>query len=130
MTLINNQWYLAVDGWKNAHVYFVIDVHHSGDKYPVGPLPTVSKGTHATILLVNSLKEKRWEAKMVEQSSNKVKLSVNSPASAVCGQYGLTVTCGSVKGEATTTHDCSKNIVMLFNPWCEGELGRGCRHGS
>lgn len=67
---------------------------------------------------------------MVEQSGNKVKLSINSPASAVCGRYALTVTCGSLKGEATTTHDCSKNIVMLFNPWCEGKLGRGCRHGS
>uniref|UniRef100_H3CR91 Protein-glutamine gamma-glutamyltransferase K n=1 Tax=Tetraodon nigroviridis TaxID=99883 RepID=H3CR91_TETNG len=84
-----------------------------------GPLPTVSKGTHATIPLVDSLKGKRWEAKIVEQSGNKVKLSVNSPASAVCGQYRLTVTCGSAEGEATTTHDCSKNIVMLFNPWCE-----------
>lgn len=90
----------------------------------------MSKGTHATIPLVDSLKGKRWEAKIVEQSGNKVKLSVNSPASAVCGQYRLTVTCGSAEGEATTTHDCSKNIVMLFNPWCEGELGRGGRHGS
>lgn len=90
----------------------------------------MSKGTHATVLFVDSLKDKRWEAKIVEQSGNKVKLSVNSPASAVCGQYGLTVTCGSIKGETTTTHHCSKNIIMLFNPWCEGELGRGCRHGS
>lgn len=102
----------------------MIHVHHSG----VGPLPTVSKGTHASILLVDSLKGKCWEAKIVEQSDNKVKLSVNSPASAVCGQYGLTVTCGSVKGDATTTYDCSENIVMLFNPWCEGKLGRVCRH--
>lgn len=93
----------------------------------VGPLPTVSKGTHATIQLVDALKNKEWGAVMVEQHGNKVKLSIKSPASAVCGLYGLTVTCGSVKGETTTTHNCSKNIVMLFNPWCEGELGRGCR---
>lgn len=96
----------------------------------VGPLPTVSKGTHATVLLLDSPKDKRWAAKIVEQSGNKVKLSVSSPAGAVCGLYGLTVTCGAIRGEATTTHSCSKNIVMLFNPWCEGELGRGCRRGS
>lgn len=95
-----------------------------------GPLPTVSKGTHATVLLLDSPKDKRWAAKIVEQSGNKVKLSVSSPASAVCGLYGLTVTCGAIKGEATTTHSCSRNIVVLFNPWCEGELGRGCRKGS
>lgn len=94
-----------------------------------GPLPTVSKGTHATILLVDSLKEKHWEVKIVEQSGSKLRLSVNSPASAVCGQYGLTVTCGSNQSETTTTHECNKNIVMLFNPWCEGELGSGCTHG-
>lgn len=35
MTLINSQWYLAVEGWKNAHIYFVIHVHHSGAKYSV-----------------------------------------------------------------------------------------------
>lgn len=96
----------------------------------VGPLPTVSKGTHATVLLVDSPRDKRWAAEIVEQSGNKVKLSVNSPAGAVCGLYGLTATCGALKGEATTTHSCSKNIVMLFNPWCEGELGRGCGRGS
>uniref|UniRef100_A0A674MIU4 Protein-glutamine gamma-glutamyltransferase K n=1 Tax=Takifugu rubripes TaxID=31033 RepID=A0A674MIU4_TAKRU len=84
-----------------------------------GPLPTVSKGTHATVLLVDSPEDKRWAAKIVEQSGNKVKLSVNSPASAVCGLYGLTVTCGATTGEATTTHSCSRNIVVLFNPWCE-----------
>lgn len=95
----------------------------------VGPLPTVSKGTHATVPLLDSPKDKRWAAQVVEQSGTKLKLSVSSPASAVCGLYGLTVTCGAAKGEATTTHSCSENIVVLFNPWCEGELGRGRRRG-
>lgn len=83
-----------------------------------GPLPMVSKGTHVIIPLVDHLEDERWEAKIVEQNGNKVKLSVNSPASAVCGLYGLTVTSGSSKGEATT-YNSSKNIIMLFNPWCE-----------
>ncbi|XP_071393502.1 protein-glutamine gamma-glutamyltransferase K [Centroberyx affinis] len=84
-----------------------------------GPLPMVSKGTHVIVPLVEDLEDERWEAKIVEQNGNKVKLSVNSPAKAVIGLYGLTVTTGSAKGEAATTHDSSKNIVMLFNPWCE-----------
>uniref|UniRef100_A0A8C4NQV4 Protein-glutamine gamma-glutamyltransferase K n=1 Tax=Dicentrarchus labrax TaxID=13489 RepID=A0A8C4NQV4_DICLA len=84
-----------------------------------GPLPMVSKGTHVIIPLVDHLEDERWEAKIVEQNGNKIKLSVNSPASAVCGLYGLTVACNSSKGEAATTHSSSKNIVMLFNPWCE-----------
>lgn len=89
-----------------------------------GALPLVSKGTHVIIPLVDSLEDERWEAKVVEQSGNKIKLSVNSPATAVCGLYGLTVTSGPSRGEAGNTHACSKNVVMLFNPWCEGGFGR------
>lgn len=95
----------------------------------VGPLPLVSKGTHVIIPIVDHLEDERWEAKVVEQDGNKIKLSVNSPANAVIGLYDLTVTTRSPKGEAATTHNSSKNIVMLFNPWCEGKLadgGSGC----
>lgn len=84
-----------------------------------GSLPMVSKGTHVIIPLVEDLEDERWEAKIVEENGNKVKLSVNSPSTAVIGLYGLSVTTSSVKGEDATTHNSSKNIVMLFNPWCE-----------
>lgn len=86
----------------------------------------VSKGTHVIVPLVDHLEDERWEAKIVEQNGNKIKLSVNSPASAVIGLYGLTVTTSSSKGKEATTHNSSKNIVMLFNPWCEGKSGSGC----
>lgn len=89
----------------------------------------VSKGTHVIIPLVDSLEDERWEAKVVEQSGNKIKLSVNSPANAVCGLYGLTVTTGSMTGEATAASKCSKNVIMLFNPWCEGGFGNGRERG-
>lgn len=85
----------------------------------------VSKGTHVIIPMVDQLEDECWEAKIVEQDGTTVKLSVNSPATAVCGLYGLAVTCGSTKSESTTTHNSSKNIVMLFNPWCEGKIGSG-----
>ncbi|XP_030608300.1 protein-glutamine gamma-glutamyltransferase K [Archocentrus centrarchus] len=84
-----------------------------------GSLPLVSKGTHVVIPLVEHLEDERWEAKIVERNGNKIKLSVNSPANAVIGLYGLSVTISSLKGEATATHTSDKNIVMLFNPWCE-----------
>lgn len=96
----------------------------------VGPLPMVSKGTHIIIPLVEHLEDERWEAKVVEETGNKMKLSVNSPATAVIGLYGLSVTTSSLKGEAPTTYTCSENITMLFNPWCEGkEASRGVRAG-
>lgn len=81
----------------------------------------VSKGTHVIIPLVDHLEDERWEAKIVEHNGNKIKLSVNSPPKAVIGLYGLSVTTSSSKGGTATTHDLNKNIVMLFNPWCEGE---------
>lgn len=85
-----------------------------------GPLPMVSKGTHVIIPLVDELEDERWEAKVVEQDGNRVKLSVNSTPRAVVGRYGLTVTtCPAGGGGAVATHDADKTIVMLFNPWCE-----------
>lgn len=90
----------------------------------------MSKGTHVIIPLVDHLEDERWEAKIVEQNGNKIKLSVNSPASAVIGLYGLTVTTSTLKGVAANTYNSDKNIVMLFNPWCEGKIGSGgCTHG-
>uniref|UniRef100_A0A3B4B6V7 Protein-glutamine gamma-glutamyltransferase K n=1 Tax=Periophthalmus magnuspinnatus TaxID=409849 RepID=A0A3B4B6V7_9GOBI len=84
-----------------------------------GGLPLVSKGTHVIIPLVDHLEDERWETKIVEQTENKIKLSVNSPASAVIGLYGLSVVTNSLKGDKPTTYDSPKRIVMLFNPWCE-----------
>ncbi|XP_047445687.1 protein-glutamine gamma-glutamyltransferase K [Mugil cephalus] len=84
-----------------------------------GPLPLVSKGTHAIIPLVEHLEDECWEAKITEQNGNKIKLSVNSPADAVIGLYGLTVTTCTLKGGAATTHNSGKTVTMLFNPWCE-----------
>lgn len=89
----------------------------------------VSKDTHVIIPLVDHLENKRWVAKVTEQNGNKIQLSVKSPASAVVGLYGFTVTTSNMKGEAATTHNSSKNIVLLFNPWCQGKIGSGCERG-
>uniref|UniRef100_A0A4W4H4M3 Protein-glutamine gamma-glutamyltransferase K n=1 Tax=Electrophorus electricus TaxID=8005 RepID=A0A4W4H4M3_ELEEL len=84
-----------------------------------GLLPLVSKGTHVIVPLVEELQDLCWEAKIVEQNSNRVKLSVNSPANAIVGKYKLSVTTHCPKRESVTTHDPEKDIYILFNPWCE-----------
>lgn len=81
----------------------------------------VSKGTHIIIKLVEELEDNSWEAKIVKQNGNRIKLSVNSHHKAVIGQYKLTVMVKCPKQELAVTHDPSKDVVMLFNPWCEGK---------
>ncbi|XP_049603487.1 protein-glutamine gamma-glutamyltransferase K [Syngnathus scovelli] len=83
-----------------------------------GPLPLVSKGTHIIIPLVDTLDNKQWGAKIEEQNNNKFTLSVSSTANAVIGLYGLTVTTSTLKNENPNIYTSSKNIIMLFNPWC------------
>ncbi|CDQ71943.1 unnamed protein product [Oncorhynchus mykiss] len=86
-----------------------------------GPLPTVAKGTHVIIPLVEELEDDRWEAKIVQRDGKRLKLSINSPPTAVIGRYQLTVATQSPKGEATSTHDPGNDICMLFNPWCKDD---------
>ncbi|XP_041913381.1 protein-glutamine gamma-glutamyltransferase K-like [Alosa sapidissima] len=86
-----------------------------------GNLPTVSKGTHVIIPLVEELEDDRWECKVIEKDGNRVKLSVNSLPSAAIGQYELTVVTYSPKGEAMSTHDSANDIYILFNPWNEDD---------
>ena len=86
-----------------------------------GKLPTVSKGTHVIIPVVEELEDDRWECKIVEQDGNRVKLSVNSLPTAAVGRYELTVATHSPKGEAMSTHDPANDIIVLFNPWNECE---------
>uniref|UniRef100_A0A671UGU3 Protein-glutamine gamma-glutamyltransferase K n=1 Tax=Sparus aurata TaxID=8175 RepID=A0A671UGU3_SPAAU len=86
-----------------------------------GPLPTVSKGTHVIIPFVEDLEDDRWEAAVVKQDDRRIKLSVNSPPTAVIGRYQLIVETNSTNGQFISTHDPANDIYMLFNPWCEDD---------
>lgn len=86
-----------------------------------GPLPTVSRGTHVIVPLVEALQDDRWEATIVSKDDKRIKLSVNSPPTAIIGRYQLTVETSSASGQAVSTHDPANDIYMLFNPWCEGK---------
>ncbi|KAM3619098.1 uncharacterized protein V6R79_002969 [Siganus canaliculatus] len=86
-----------------------------------GPLPTVSKQTHVIVPLVENLEDNRWEAAVVKQDNKRIKLSVNSPATAVVGRYQLVVETDCASGQAFSQHDPANDIYMLFNPWCEDD---------
>ncbi|XP_071343022.1 protein-glutamine gamma-glutamyltransferase K-like [Trachinotus anak] len=84
-----------------------------------GPLPMVSKGTHVIIPLAEKLENNRWEAAVVSQEDKRMKLSVNSPPTAIIGRYQLTVETSSTNGQSVSKHDPANDIYVLFNPWCE-----------
>ncbi|XP_017284224.1 protein-glutamine gamma-glutamyltransferase K [Kryptolebias marmoratus] len=86
-----------------------------------GPLPSVSKETHVIVPVVNGLEDGRWEAAVVKQDDRRIRLSVNSPPTAVIGRYQLTVETNCANGHAVSTHDPANDIYMLFNPWCEDD---------
>jgi len=88
--------------------------------FPVGAVPTVAKGTHAIIPLVEHLEDGRWEAKIVKQRHNGLQLSVNSIPTAVIGAYRLSVVTSGLKAELKSVHESTNVLYMLFNPWCEG----------
>ncbi|KAM9848686.1 protein-glutamine gamma-glutamyltransferase K-like [Aulostomus maculatus] len=86
-----------------------------------GPLPTVSKGTHVIIPLVERLEHDSWGAEVVEQDGRRMKLAVNSPATAPIGRYQLLVETSCPSGQAVSTHDPANDVYVLFNPWCEDD---------
>ncbi|XP_041647720.1 protein-glutamine gamma-glutamyltransferase K-like [Cheilinus undulatus] len=86
-----------------------------------GSLPTVAKGTHVIIPLVEELQDGCWEAAIVEKDNKRIKMSVNSPPDAVIGRYQLTVETNCPDGQAVSTHNPDNDIYMLFNPWCEDD---------
>uniref|UniRef100_A0A665VHE4 Protein-glutamine gamma-glutamyltransferase K n=1 Tax=Echeneis naucrates TaxID=173247 RepID=A0A665VHE4_ECHNA len=90
-------------------------------EFKTGPLPTVSKGTHVIIPLVEELKGNRWEAAIVSQTDKSIKLSVNSPASAVIGKYQVSVETSNSTKKSVFTHDSANDVYMLFNPWCKDD---------
>ncbi|XP_068581608.1 protein-glutamine gamma-glutamyltransferase K-like isoform X2 [Cebidichthys violaceus] len=86
-----------------------------------GPLPTVSKGTHVIVPLVEELKDDGWEAAVVRQDDKKILLSVNSAPTAAIGRYRLTVETTCANGQAVSVHDPANDVYLLFNPWCEDD---------
>lgn len=89
--------------------------------FSAGATPTVAKKTHTIIPLVDALEDDRWEAKIVEQEGNRVKLSVNSTPTAVIGRYRLSVVTSALTADLTSIYESKNDVYMLFNPWCEGK---------
>ncbi|KAG7323415.1 hypothetical protein KOW79_013117 [Hemibagrus wyckioides] len=77
----------------------------------------LSKGPLVTVPLVNEFHGNQWEAKIVEQKSNKIKLSVISPPTSPIGRYELSV----VTRDTTFSCKPENDIYLLFNPWCKDD---------
>uniref|UniRef100_A0A8C7ZSB9 Protein-glutamine gamma-glutamyltransferase K n=1 Tax=Oryzias sinensis TaxID=183150 RepID=A0A8C7ZSB9_9TELE len=77
--------------------------------------------THVIVPLVEELNGNCWEAAVVEENDKRIKLSVNSPGTAVIGRYRLTVEITCPNGLAIYTFNPSDDIYMLFNPWSKDD---------
>uniref|UniRef100_A0A8C2WCP5 Protein-glutamine gamma-glutamyltransferase K n=1 Tax=Cyclopterus lumpus TaxID=8103 RepID=A0A8C2WCP5_CYCLU len=86
-----------------------------------GPLPTVSKGTHVIVPLVEEPEDGRWEAAVVRQEGSKMMLSVSSSPAAAVGRYELTVETNNASGQTVSVRDPANDVYLLFNPWCEDD---------
>ncbi|XP_063153461.1 protein-glutamine gamma-glutamyltransferase E-like [Candoia aspera] len=84
-----------------------------------GPAPSESHHTRNVFALSNALAGGTWCAVQTSSDANCINFSMSSPSSAAIGHYQLSlqVTCGN--------HVANRplgNFVLLFNPWCSGDL--------
>ncbi|XP_057696650.1 protein-glutamine gamma-glutamyltransferase K-like isoform X2 [Corythoichthys intestinalis] len=102
----------------------ILDNNHSSHHSSFSkhwPLPTVSKGTHVIIPLVDQLEDNCWQAAPMDRDGTRMKLSVNCPASANVGRYRLQVETEFPGGRAVSAHDPTNDVYVLFNPWCKDD---------
>ena len=95
-----------------------------------GPTPQVAKGTHVLIPLGETsatgwtAEEAGEEAEGEEASgSPALRLRLSAPADAPIGRYRLSVKTRTGAGEFGAPFDDRNDVIVLFNPWCEGKGG-------
>lgn len=88
--------------------------------YFAGNVSPAHKHSYVTVPIVSEFKRDSWEAKIVEQTKNTLKLSVYSLPSACIGRYKLIVVTKSPAGQNTSPYTPDNDIYMLLNPWCKG----------
>ncbi|XP_056271084.1 protein-glutamine gamma-glutamyltransferase K-like isoform X2 [Pseudoliparis swirei] len=86
-----------------------------------GSLPTVSKGTHVIVPLVDELEHDRWAAAVVRRDGSRLLLAVNSSPAAAVGRYELTVETNNASGQSVSVRDPANDVYLLFNPWCKDD---------
>ncbi|XP_018093877.2 protein 4.2-like [Xenopus laevis] len=82
-----------------------------------GPNPSSKNGTKNSFPICSLSDEKSWSAKVVDFQQGLWTLSVTTPASAIIGNYTL-----SLKSKRPTSFSQDLgNFMILFNPWCKDD---------
>ncbi|XP_063970039.1 protein-glutamine gamma-glutamyltransferase 4-like [Lytechinus pictus] len=81
--------------------------------------PRPMDGTLIDLDIEGTYKEGSWSAKLESAEGNSIKVMVNSAPNAIVGTYKFFVKVESRASRIERLFPQDKNIIVLFNPWCE-----------
>ncbi|KAM4691829.1 protein-glutamine gamma-glutamyltransferase E-like [Rhinophrynus dorsalis] len=86
-----------------------------------GPVPTEASKTRTTFPLFGAKDQDTWSAVLTSSESSSLTVTINSPPSAMIGNYVLSVVISSSSRPGNPTTRKLGGLVLLFNPWMNGD---------